>query len=72
MNSPADQDKFRRYRDRKRAQGLREVRLWVPDVNAPGFWERSVRAAEVLRNAPEEAETVAFFEALNADMDWDA
>ena len=40
--------------------------MWVPDVRAPGLWERSVREAAVLRAAPEEEETVAFFDALQA------
>ncbi len=73
MNAPSRPDKFRRYRERKKAQGLREVRMWVPDVNAPGFWERSVLAAAVLRDAPEEEETMLFIEALQAeDADlWD-
>lgn len=30
-------DKFRHYRARKTAQGLRAVRLWAFDVDAPGF-----------------------------------
>ncbi len=41
--------------------------MWVPDVNAPGFWERSVKAAAILRNAPEEEETMRFIEALQAE-----
>ena len=65
--SPKHQDKFRTYRARKRAAGLREVRFWVPDVNAPDFWARSVREAEVLRHAPEEEETMQFIEALCAE-----
>lgn len=65
--------KFARYRARKKAQGLREIRMWVPDVKAPGFWERSVAAAAILRDAPEEEETVRFIEALHSeDRDlWD-
>ena len=72
-SSPERQDKFRRYRARKKAKGLREIRMWVPDVNAPGFWERSVLAAAILRDAPEEEETMLFIEALQADSagDWD-
>jgi hypothetical protein len=71
--SPGRQDKFRRYRERKKARGLREIRLWVPDVSAPGFWERSVLAAAILRDAPEEEETMLFIEALQADEagSWD-
>lgn len=66
-SSPERQDKFRRYRARKKAQGLRELRMWVPDVNAPGYWERSVLAAAILRDAPEEEETMLFIEAVQAE-----
>lgn len=61
MNAPERPSKVRRYREKK-AQGLREVRMWVPDVDAPGFWERSVLAAAILREAPEEEETMCFIE----------
>jgi hypothetical protein len=61
------ESKFARYRARKKAKGLREIRMWVPDVNAPGFWERSVLAAAILRNAPEEEETMSFIEAIIAE-----
>ncbi len=70
--SPSQVDKFRRYRARKKAEGLREVRMWVPDVTAPAFWERSVRAAAALRDAPEEEDVMLFIEALHAeDRPWD-
>lgn len=73
MNSPPRHDKFRAYRERKKAAGLREVRMWVPDMRAEGFWKRSVTAAAILRAAPEEEETTAFFEALHAETpgEWD-
>ena len=64
--SPKRHDKFRAYRARKKAAGMREVRFWVPDVTSPEFWARSVRAAEALRAAPEEAETMNFIEQLHA------
>lgn len=73
MNSPPHQNKFRAYRARKRDAGLREVRMWVPDMRASGFWERSVKAAAILDSVPEEADTTAFFDALNEETpdDWD-
>jgi len=52
--SPERQDKFRRYRARKKAQGLREVRLWALDTNAPGFQEEIDRACRVI-NASEDS-----------------
>ena len=57
MNAPTD--KFRRYRAKKKAQGLREVRLWVPDVNAPGFREEAERQAKLLRGTPGEQDAKA-------------
>ena len=30
-------DKYRTYRARKKAAGLREVRMWAIDVDSPGF-----------------------------------
>ena len=63
----SETSKFARYRARKKAKGLREFRPWLPDVNAPGFWEQSVLAAAILRVAPEEEETMRFVEALQAE-----
>ncbi len=65
--SPKRQDKFKAYRARKKAAGLREIRMWVPDVRTKEFWEQSVREAEILKNAPEEEETMQFIEALIAE-----
>ena len=60
--SPARQDKFRTYRARKKAAGLREVRLWVPDTNAPGFQDKIDRACRAI-NASEDSR------ALQRDLD---
>jgi hypothetical protein len=32
-----DPDKFRRYRERLKAKGLRQIHLWVPDTASPRF-----------------------------------
>jgi hypothetical protein len=51
---PQDPAKFARYRERMKARGLKEVRLWVQDPDAPGFRERL--AADIARiNASQEA-----------------
>ncbi len=62
--SPKRQDKFKAYRARKKAAGLREIRLWVPDVRTKEFWEASVREAEALKRCPGEADTMRWIEAL--------
>ena len=62
MNAPTD--KFRRYRAKKKALGLREVRLWAPDVHAPGFRIEAERQAKLLRGTPGERDAMAFIEAV--------
>ena len=57
MPRPAKQDgldKFRRLRANRKARGMKLVRIWVPDPQAPGFAEEARRQAALLRGAPEE------------------
>ncbi len=56
MNSAARQDKFSAYRARKRAAGLREVRLWVPDTRSPEFRKEAARQAALLDHSDDERE----------------
>ncbi len=56
-------DKFRRYRATRRAQGMKLLRVWVPDPHASGFREEAHRQAQLLRGAPEEREALEFIEA---------
>ena len=55
--SPVKPDKFRAYRARKKAQGLREIRMWVLDVNAPGFQDEIDRACRAI-NASEDSQAL--------------
>ncbi|HEV2747588.1 MAG TPA: antitoxin MazE-like protein [Allosphingosinicella sp.] len=66
-SSPARQDKFRRYRARKKAQGLRQIRLWVPDVNAPGFQEKLDRQIAAINASRSNRETLDWIEEVIAD-----
>lgn len=63
-------DKFKRYRARQKARGMKLVRIWVPDPNAPGFKAEARRQARVLRSAPEQKEALDFIEANFDDRDW--
>ncbi len=47
----------------RRANGLKLLRVWVPDPRAPGFQEEVERQANVLRGAPEEREALDFIDA---------
>jgi len=63
-------DKFRRYRESRRAAGMKLLRVWVPDPSLPGFREEARRQAALLRVAPEQSEALDFIE-VSADLnDW--
>lgn len=61
-------DKFQHYRASQRASGMKLLRVWVPDPQAPGFRDEACRQALILRGAPEEADALDFIEAA---MAWD-
>ncbi len=55
--------KFQRYRDSKRAKGMRLLRVWVPDPRRPEFAAEAERQAKLLRGRAEEREAMGFIEA---------
>jgi Protein of unknown function (DUF3018) len=57
------------YRKRKRAQGLRQVSLWVPDWNDPALHARLKREADLLRDHPSTKEGDEFVEAALVDLE---
>jgi hypothetical protein len=57
------ESKSARYRQNKRRQGMKLLRIWVPDPNAPGFAEEARQQAALLRDAAEEDEVLEFIEA---------
>jgi hypothetical protein len=56
----SSRDKVRRHRAKLRAQGLRPVQFWVPDVNSPEFAAEAHRQSLAIANSPHEKE----------DQDW--
>ncbi len=58
------------YRARMRAQGLRAVQLWVPDVRSPQFADEAHRQSELVAKADREGDDQDFVEAVSAA--WDA
>lgn len=56
------------YRARMRAQGLRQVQMWVPDLKKASTLKRYQKAAQVISTyRQEEADILAFIEAA---IDW--
>jgi hypothetical protein len=59
--------KVREHRARLRAQGLRPIQIWVPDVRAPGFRAEAHRQSAAVAASVNEAEDQAFIDAVS---DW--
>ncbi len=60
--------KVREHRDRLRAQGLRPIQIWVPDVRAPSFRSEAHRQSLAVAASAYVAEDQAFIDAVS---DWD-
>jgi hypothetical protein len=63
-------DKFRRFRANRRAEGMKLLRVWVPDPAAPGFREEARRQAAILRGTPESEDALHFIESASDLSDW--
>jgi hypothetical protein len=60
--------KVAEHRKRLRAQGLRPIQIWVPDVRAPGFAEEARRQSLLAANSPHAKEDQDFIDAVS-DLD---
>ena len=63
-------DKFRTYRANKRRQGLKLVRLWLPDPKSAAFRRRIREQCLALRGQPEDREALDFIEAVDEQENW--
>lgn len=62
--------RVQKHRAALRAQGLKSVQIWVPDVNAPGFAEECERQSRLAAEADaRDPEFERWMDAVNADMD---
>jgi hypothetical protein len=60
--------KVRQHRERLRAQGLRPIQIWVPDVRAPSFRSEAHRQSSAVAMSTRAHEDQAFIDAVS---DWD-
>ena len=71
MATPQDESsvsrRVRNYRQRMRAQGMRPIQMWVPDVRAPGFAAEAHRQAAAVAASDHAADDQAFIDALSLD-----
>ncbi len=63
----SSRDKVRKHRARLRAQGLRPIQIWVPDVRSPAFKAEARRQSRLVAASRYEAEDQAFIESIT---DW--
>jgi hypothetical protein len=57
------------HRARLRAQGLRPIQIWVPDVRSERFAEEAKRQSQLVASADAQSEDQAFVEAISTDWD---
>ncbi len=57
------------HRKRLRAQGLRPIQIWVPDVRAPGFAEEAHRQSLLVGKSRHEKEEQNFVDAISDRSD---
>jgi hypothetical protein len=60
----ANRRKVREHRQRLRAQGMRPIQIWVPDVHAPEFAAEALRQSLLVAQSPEEADIQAFIDSV--------
>lgn len=70
--TPIRQDKYRTYRARKKAAGLREVRVWLPDTKSPEFIAEARRQALLADEGEDVRDASGQMERLTAEAsrDW--
>jgi hypothetical protein len=59
--------KVREHRERLRAQGLRPIQIWVPDVRSPAFRSQAHRQSAAVAASAHAREDQAF---IDAATDW--
>ena len=66
MAEPSSRTRVRKHRNRLRAQGLRPLQIWVPDVAAPGFAEEAHRQSRAVSKSAHAAEDQSFVDAISS------
>jgi Protein of unknown function (DUF3018) len=63
-------DNVRRYRERMRAKGLRQIQLWVPDTRSPAFAAECRRQSLLVAGDPAEEQLMDELETLQDTEAW--
>ncbi|WP_166146102.1 antitoxin MazE family protein [Methylosinus sp. RM1] len=66
----ASRVKVRDHRERLRAQGLRPIQIWVPDVRAASFQAEAHRQSLAVATSPHSLDDQSFIDAVSViDVD---
>jgi hypothetical protein len=57
------------YRARLRAQGMRPIQIWVPDVRSPQFASEAHRQSAAVASSAFEKDNQSFIDAVSSDDD---
>jgi Protein of unknown function (DUF3018) len=60
-------DRVRDHRERLRAQGLRPIQIWVPDVRSPTFAREAHRQSSAVAASKHAKPDQAFIDAVSDD-----
>ena len=61
----SSREKVRAHRERLRAQGLRPIQIWVPDVGSPAFRAAAHRQSLAVAQSAQEREDQDFVDAVS-------
>ncbi len=61
----SSRSKVREHRERLRAQGLRPIQIWAPDVRSPAFREEAHRQSVAVASSEQAGEDQAFIDAVS-------
>lgn len=62
-------ERVRSHRERLRAQGLRPIQMWVPDVRAAGFSDEAHRQSVAVATTSHARDDQDFVDALSREAD---
>lgn len=62
-------ENVRRYRERMKAQGFRQLSLWVPDTRSPKFAEECQRQSRLAARQDSESDILDFLDAAASDIE---
>jgi hypothetical protein len=69
MSTPTTQ-RVQKHRDGLRAAGMRPVQIWVPDTRRAGFAVECKRQSRLLKDDPQEVETLDWMQAAADTTGW--